>query len=234
MAVSENQAQHPRREQMFPVLGAGDIERLKRFGEPRRYEAGARIFGAGEYSPGLIVVLGGLIEITQNDGVAGRSTIIKHGPNQFAGELAQLSETMSRYLVDRISSQDNIEVMTQVEVTALGGDDGHLRSISLTDSATGTQSTRPVEHLFLFIGAEPNTGWLASSGIALDDKGFVITGAEAGAGHHLLETSRAGVFAIGDVRCGSIKRVAAAVGEGAQVVAAIHGRFARHGNRPAR
>ena len=81
---------------------------------------------------------------------------------------------------------------------------------------------RPIRHLFLFIGAEPNTDWLASSGIELDGKGFVLTGEDAGGDRHALETSRRGVFAIGDVRAKSIKRVAAAVGEGAQVVAALH------------
>jgi thioredoxin reductase (NADPH) len=79
-----------------------------------------------------------------------------------------------------------------------------------------------VRHLFLFIGAEPNTDWLAGSGVALDAKGFILTGSDAGTGHRLLETSRRGVFALGDVRSGSVKRVAAAVGEGAQVVAALH------------
>ena len=76
---------------------------------------------------------------------------------------------------------------------------------------------------FSFIGADPNTDWLAGSGVALDPKGFVLTGAEAGDGRRQLETTRPGVFAIGDVRSGSVKRVAAAVGEGAQVVAALHG-----------
>jgi thioredoxin reductase (NADPH) len=82
---------------------------------------------------------------------------------------------------------------------------------------------RAINHLFLFIGAEPNTDWLSGSGIALDAKGFVLTGADARAeGRHALETTRRGVFAIGDVRAKSVKRIAAAVGEGAQVVAALH------------
>lgn len=548
MDTIEQQPQHPRHAQMFPVLGAGDIERLKRFGEPRRYDAGWRVFGTGELAPGLIVVLGGAIEITQNDGVGGRSTIIAHGPNQFVGELAQLSdrpslvnadaltsvealvvrpqrlrdllvqeaelgervmralilrrmglletglggpiivgpahhadlirlqgflsrngqphrvldaardpcgktlverfaidpyhlpivlcpngkvlrnpgegelarcigltrpvdpakvydvaiigagpaglaasvyagseglsvitldcrafggqagasarienylgfptgisglalmarahsqaqkfgvemvipdeatlltcraeetddpfvlrlaeeetvrartivlacgaryrrlnvsnladfeggavhywaspieaklcgdqevalvgagnsagqaavylaghakkvwmlarrdlaETMSRYLVERIAAQPNIQVVSGVEVTALQGQEGRLTSVTWTDRGSGEATTRPMGHLFLFIGAEPNTDWLAPSGIALDAKGFVVTGPDAGDDRHPLETSRAGVYAIGDVRCGSTKRVAAAVGEGAQVVAAIHARF---------
>ena len=548
MDTIEQQPQHPRHAQMFPVLGAGDIERLKRFGEPRRYDTGWRVFGTGELAPGLVVVLSGAIEITQNDGVGGRSTIIAHGPNQFVGELAQLSdrpslvnadaltsvealvvrpqrlrdllvqeaelgervmralilrrmglletglggpiivgpahhsdlirlqgflsrngqphrvldaardpcgktlverfaidryhlpivlcpngkvlrnpgeselarcigltrpvdptkvydvtiigagpaglaasvyagseglsvitldcrafggqagasarienylgfptgisglalmarahsqaqkfgvemvipdeatlltcraeetddpfvlrlaeeetvrartivlacgaryrrlnvsnladfeggavhywaspieaklcgdqevalvgagnsagqaavylaghakkvwmlarrdlaETMSRYLVERIAAQPNIQVVSGVEVTALQGQEGQLTSVIWTDRGSGEATTRPMGHLFLFIGAEPNTDWLAPSGIALDAKGFVVTGPDAGDARHPLETSRAGVYAIGDVRCGSTKRVAAAVGEGAQVVAAIHARF---------
>ena len=81
---------------------------------------------------------------------------------------------------------------------------------------------RPIRYLFSFIGAEPNTDWLRSSGIRLDDRGFVLTGDEIGEDRLPLETSRRGVFAIGDVRSGSVKRVAAAVGEGAQVVAVLH------------
>jgi thioredoxin reductase (NADPH) len=88
--------------------------------------------------------------------------------------------------------------------------------------ATGEETRRPIRHLFLFIGADPNTGWLDGSGVALDAKGFIQTGEHAGVGGHELETTRRGVFAIGDVRANSVKRVAAAVGEGAQVVAALH------------
>jgi len=92
--------------------------------------------------------------------------------------------------------------------------------------------SRPIRHLFLFIGAEPNTDWLAGSGVALDPKGFVLTGADAAENCRPLETSLPGVFAIGDVRSGSIKRVAAAVGEGAQVVAALHTMLAAAKVRP--
>ena len=86
-----------------------------------------------------------------------------------------------------------------------------------------------MRHLFLFIGAEPNTGWLSRSDVALDARGFVCTGDDASTGRATLETSRDGVFAIGDVRAGSVKRVAAAVGEGAQVIAQIHAWLAQTG-----
>jgi thioredoxin reductase (NADPH) len=88
--------------------------------------------------------------------------------------------------------------------------------------SSGEEVRHAISHLFLFIGADPNTDWMKGSGIAVDAKGFILTGAEAGGGRHALETTRRGVFAIGDVRATSVKRVASAVGEGAQVVAALH------------
>src|SRR5215467_8532158 len=129
---------------------------------------------------------------------------------------------MSRYLVDRIAGLSNVEVLTRTEVTELEGSEGRLAAISWRCSKSGDIVRRPICHLFLFIGAAPNTDWLAGSGVALDDKGFVLTGDDACRNRHALETSRPGIFAIGDVRAKSIKRVAAAVGEGAQVVAALH------------
>lgn len=81
---------------------------------------------------------------------------------------------------------------------------------------------RDIRHLFLLIGAAPNTNWLAQSGLELDEKGFVETEADAEKGRQPFETNRHGIFAIGDVRSNSVKRVASSVGEGAQVVAAIH------------
>jgi len=138
-----------------------------------------------------------------------------------------LNETMSRYLVERIEAQPNIEVLTGTEIVALGGHEGNLEKVRWRNRATGMETARPIRHLFLFIGADPNTDWLAKCNVALDAKGFVRTGPEVAPGHGQMETSRSGVFAIGDVRSGSIKRVAAAVGEGAQVVAALHAYLAR-------
>jgi thioredoxin reductase (NADPH) len=140
---------------------------------------------------------------------------------------ANLDATMSRYLVERITALPNVRVHLTCEVTALEGNAGHLEAIRWR-ARDGRESRIAASQLFLFIGAEPNTDWLRPSGIALDPKGFIRTGRDAGPGErHPLETSRAGVFAIGDVRCGSVKRVAASVGEGAQVVAALHGFLAR-------
>jgi thioredoxin reductase (NADPH) len=143
-----------------------------------------------------------------------------------------LSETMSRYLVDRIEGLANVQVETGCAVSGLEGNNGMLETVRWRRGANGEEVRRPISHLFLFIGAEPNTDWLASSGVRLDRKGFVLTGEEAGGTRHPLETSRRGVFAIGDVRAGSIKRVAAAVGEGAQVVAALHSYLAETTTKP--
>jgi len=112
--------------------------------------------------------------------------------------------------------------VTGARVSGLEGREGTLRTLCWKIGPTGHEVRRSINHLFLFIGAEPNTDWLKNSAIALDAKGFVATGGDAGDGRSVLETTQRGVFAIGDVRAKSVKRVAAAVGEGAQVVAAIH------------
>jgi thioredoxin reductase (NADPH) len=142
---------------------------------------------------------------------------------------SDLGASMSRYLVDRIAGLGNVEVLTGTEVEGLEGRGGKLDTVRWRDRS-GRTGDLAVRHLFLFIGADPNTAWLEGSGVALDAKGFVLTGAAAAPGRGSHETSRAGVFAIGDVRAGSIKRVAAAVGEGAQVVAAVHAHLAADGS----
>jgi thioredoxin reductase (NADPH) len=133
-----------------------------------------------------------------------------------------IGASMSRYLIDRIEGHANIEVLTRARVTGLEGRDGILEAVRWRVGPNGQEVRRSIRHLFLFIGADPNTDWLAGSDVALDTKGFVLTGENAGGDRHVLETNRRGIFAIGDVRSKSIKRVAAAVGEGAQVVAALH------------
>ena len=133
-----------------------------------------------------------------------------------------LDATMSRYLIDRIKSLPNIEVVVRNEIFELEGEDGQLQAVRFRDLDTGVEDRCEISHLFLFIGAAPNTGWLAQCRVELDNHGFVRTGQDLSPETPSLQTSRHGVFAIGDVRAGSVKRVAAAVGEGAQVVAAIH------------
>jgi len=147
-----------------------------------------------------------------------------------------LAASMSRYLIDRIASFPNVTIHTRTEVDALAGNrESGLTAVTCRNRDTGETLRLPAKHLFLFIGADPNSAWLGGY-VAVDRQGFVLTGQEAGArdagaqGGAVrlpLETSRNGVFAIGDVRAGSTKRVAAAVGEGAAVVAQIHAHLAR-------
>ena len=138
-----------------------------------------------------------------------------------------LDETMSAYLVERIEGLPNVEVVIGCEVAALDGKPGDLAGVTIRQRSDGLEQRIPARFLFSFIGAEPNTDWVQSSGIKLNSRGFVLTGDEVGEGRLPLETSRHGVFAVGDVRCDSVKRVAAAVGDGAQVVAAIHAYLAK-------
>jgi thioredoxin reductase (NADPH) len=142
---------------------------------------------------------------------------------------AGLEASMSRYLIDRIAALPNVELHSGTEIVALEGDQTQgLTAAVFRDRATGSISACPLRHLFLFIGADPNADW-AKDCLAVDKKGFVVTGAPFANGADAprrsvlpLETSQPRVFAIGDVRAGSTKRVAAAVGEGAAVVAQIH------------
>ena len=137
-----------------------------------------------------------------------------------------LAETMSAYLADRIASDERIELLTHTEVVELRGE-GHLEEVVLEGNETGERQTLGCRAMFSMIGAEPNTRWLEGA-VALDDHGFVLTGHEVGA--HGMATSAEGVFAVGDLRAGSVKRVASAVGEGSVVVSAIHGYLADHGS----
>jgi thioredoxin reductase (NADPH) len=155
---------------------------------------------------------------------AGQATVFLAGHAKRVTLIARrpLTETMSQYLVDRIRSLPNVDTVVGCEVSALEGSNGLLEAIDWRDRRSGEQNRRAVRYLFSFIGAEPNTDWLAASGIKLDERGFVLTGDDVEGERLPLETSRSGVFAVGDVRACSVKRVAASVGDGAQAVAAIH------------
>jgi thioredoxin reductase (NADPH) len=143
-----------------------------------------------------------------------------------------LAASMSRYLIDRIMSISNIELRPRSELMQLQGDAAEgLTGVRWRDHGKDADREAAVRNLFLFVGAEPETRWLRDCGMCIDDKGFIRTGAAvdaALAGHQpaALESSIPGVFAIGDVRSGSIKRVGAAIGEGAAAVAMIHQRLA--------
>ncbi len=166
---------------------------------------------------------------------AGQATVYLAGKARRVTMMARrpLSETMSQYLIERIEALPNVDVVIGCEVSALEGSDGQLQAINCRNRQTGNVTRREVRYLFSFIGAEPNTDWLRTSGISLDKRGFVLVGEEACDDRLPLETSRKGVFAVGDVRSTSVKRVAASVGDGAQVVASIHAYLAREREEPA-
>jgi thioredoxin reductase (NADPH) len=139
-----------------------------------------------------------------------------------------LGASMSRYLIERIEATPNIELMFNTEVAGLEGvPNASLERVRLRSRLSGEDTTVDIRNLFLFVGADPATNWLEGCGVMVDRGGFVVTGAQCkkarGDLASALETSVPGVFAVGDVRSGSVKRVGGAIGEGAQVVAALHG-----------
>jgi thioredoxin reductase (NADPH) len=143
-----------------------------------------------------------------------------------------LADSMSRYLIRRLEESPVVDLLTQTEIVALEGN-GHLERVRWRDNRTGSVETHDVKHVFVMTGAVPNTSWLDGC-VALDARGFIKTGADLlpedlaaarwplARAPHLLETSLPGVFAVGDVRSGNLKRVASAVGEGSIAVALVH------------
>jgi len=134
-----------------------------------------------------------------------------------------LSDSMSQYLVDRLRRATNVKIETDSQVSELSGDE-HLRSVKIL-SGDGNEHVAQICGLFIMVGADPRTDWLKDA-VQLDDRGFVLTGKkwerDAPAPYEVFQTSLPGVFAVGDVRSGSVKRVASAVGEGSVVVQAVH------------
>jgi len=165
---------------------------------------------------------------------ASRVHVLVRGPG--------LADSMSRYLIDRIEATSNIELRPYTEITELHGDPLRgLDAVTWRCGRTGAESRQDTRNVFLFVGAEPETDWLAGCPVLSDDKGFVLTGTDVRraqrradpslatdlewqieSGPAPLESSVPGVFAVGDVRSGSVKRVGGAIGEGAAVVAQIH------------
>jgi thioredoxin reductase (NADPH) len=147
---------------------------------------------------------------------------------------SELSQTMSRYLIYRVSENPNIELHFNTEIVGLDGDT-HLECVTWRDRQSGKTSAHQVRHVFIMTGASPRTEWLQGC-VALDDKGFILTGRDVALsdGHtpapawpldrppQMLETNLPAVFAVGDVRSGNVKRVASAVGEGAIAVHLVH------------
>ena len=148
---------------------------------------------------------------------------------------ADLSASMSRYLIDELDRREQVELLTHSQIVELKGESA-LEAVVVEDARTGTRSELAAKALFVFIGASPHTDWLRGH-VAMDEHGFLLTGrdvpGEQLAAHgddapFFLETSQPGIFAVGDVRSGSIKRVASAVGEGSMAVRLVHQRLAVH------
>jgi len=152
------------------------------------------------------------------------SGIARHVHLIFRG--ASLSDTMSRYLIDRIESSTRITLHNNTEIERLDGD-SFLESVTWVNRLNGSRETRKIGSMFVMIGANPNTGWLYGT-IALDKKGFVMTGNAGAFENSRYATNVPGIFAIGDVRSDSVKRVASAVGEGSVVISDIHHYLAGH------
>jgi len=178
------------------------------------------VIGAGNSAGQAVMNLGG---------AGARVTMVVRGDD--------LAKSMSAYLVERIGRHPQIDVRPETQVTELHADGGHLAGVTITD-AGGASLRRPATALFACIGGTPRTGWAADHGVRTDAKGFLCTGPDLlDAGRRPqdwepdrdpfpLETSIPGLFAAGDVRSGSTKRVGSAVGEGAMAVALIHHRLA--------
>lgn len=156
------------------------------------------------------------------------SSIAKHVHHIIRGP--SLASTMSQYLISRIEKSPHITLYSNTEIESLQGGRS-LEAVTWANRNTGEKITRPVSSVFVMIGAEPNTGWLYGTA-KLDDKGFVLTGNNVGFENTPYATTVPGMYAVGDVRANSVKRVASAVGEGSVVVSDVHRYLANHGVNP--
>jgi thioredoxin reductase (NADPH) len=215
------------------IIATGAEYRRPAIDNVARYDGAGVYYGATPMEAQLcigeeVVVVGGGNSAGQAAVFLAKSVARVHMLVRAAG----LAETMSRYLIRRIEDNPAIELRSQTELVALEGNE-HLERLQWRNNRTGVVETRDIRHVFMMAGAVPNTRWLDGC-VALDGNGFIKTGPDltkddlTGANWplarppYLLETTRPGVFAVGDVRCGNLKRVASAVGEGSNAVAFIH------------
>src|SRR4030095_6276613 len=211
------------------VIATGAKYRKPALAELSRFEGAGIFYSAPHLEARLcgneeIVVVGGgnsagqaAVFLSQ---VASKVHMLVRGPG--------LAESMSRYLIDRLHAIANVELHTETEISGVDGDEHGISSVAWRNSLTGVEQRLPIHHVFLFVGADPETGWLKGCAVSFDANGFVLTGNPCPANapgerpSMPLESSVAGVFAVGDVRSGSVKRVGGAIGEGAAVVPSIH------------
>ena len=215
------------------VIASGARYRKPALSELSRFEGAGVMYSATHMEAQLCK--GEEIAIVGGGNSAGQATVFLSHSSAEVNVLVRgpgLAESMSRYLIQRIEDSANVVLRARTQIDALEGTDG-LERIRWRQLDTGESQTRPIRHLFLMTGADPNTAWLKGC-LALDDKNFVKTGTDLlpddleKAGWpltrrpDLLETTKPGIFAVGDVRSGSVKRVASAVGEGSVCVQLIH------------
>ena len=224
------------------VIATGAKYRRPAIPELEKYEGRGVYYWASPIEAGLcrkeeVVLVGG-------GNAAGQAIVFLAGHAAHVHHLIRgpdLAKSMSKYLIDRIGSLANVTLYTESEIVAIEGCDEGISAVQWRHRKDGSMQTKSIRRIFLFVGADPNTGWLENCGVKLNDKGFVCTGLDLSPADHeqwahlvngrqplQLETSVPGVFAIGDVRANSTKRVAAAVGEGAAVVAQLHALLALH------
>ncbi len=209
------------------IIAAGSRYRKLNLPNVERFEGTGIYYGATQVEAPMceneeVAIVGGGNSAGQAalflSGFAKHVHILVRGP--------ALAQTMSRYLIARIEAAQNITVETSTTVEALEGET-HLERIRWRNGQAGTDGAHEIQHLFLMTGADPNTAWLGTN-LALDSKRFIRTGSDVGAewqlrrAPFLLETSLPGIFAVGDIRANSIKRVASAVGEGSMAVQFVH------------
>jgi thioredoxin reductase (NADPH) len=215
------------------IIASGAAYRRLPLGDLPRFE-GAGVYYAATFMESQLCG-GDEVIVVGGGNSAGQAAVFLAGTARRVHVLVRssgLAETMSRYLVRRIEDHPRISLRTHTELVAVEGD-GHLERVCWRDNRAGVEEWHDIRHVFSMTGALPCTSWLAEC-LALDAKGFVKTGRELspedlGAAQwplarapHLLETSLPGVFAVGDVRSGSVKRVASAVGEGSIAIASVH------------
>jgi thioredoxin reductase (NADPH) len=209
------------------VIAAGAQYRKLNLPNLAQFEGAGIYYGATQVEAQLC----GNVEIAVVGGgnSAGQAALFLSGSARHVHLLvrgAGLVDTMSRYLIARIEARQEITLRPWTEIEALDGDT-HLEHVRWRDTKTGIGETHAIQHVFLMTGANPNTAWLQGC-LALDDKHFIKTGVDLGPDWSadrppfLLETSVPGIFAAGDIRAGSVKRVASAVGEGSMAVQFIH------------
>ena len=216
------------------IVASGAQYRKPEVPELERFE------GLGVYYAATLVeaqlCLGSPVLVVGGGNSAGQAAIFlaKHAAScRLLIRGGDLGKSMSRYLVDQVERNEGVEVLTHTEIAELRGEEG-LEAVAVTDNVSGERRELPARAVFVFIGASPHAEWMDGQ-VAADEDGFLLTGRDVpeeclpdfeGVGPYFLETSRPGIFAVGDVRSGSIKRVASGAGEGSMAVQLVHQRLA--------